>query len=1787
MSSIFFEREKLFIILLFLFQMRADDQSNTLKLFEVTFNPKEINEQSTLSINIFSLYEVIAGGFLVKMEETPFKFDETQNYTIIADCNNTEAETLLFSYTDNYLNITPEFSDLISTEIYLFTFKISKIQNPNRVYTIVFDLVKEGEVRAKSFFTFNLIMINDFNIETESENCGEITTYTFSLDNIENIASDSFLAIDFPYYNSEKDMSFFELGSEKENIKILNVKGMNPNSKIGEIFFTKISILSAYENGTYINEKSLSFSITNIKNPPSLRPIDGFSIFYHDSNHLLYMQSKELEVKCTVPNNITKFEAWFVNSNINTESSFIINLQTANFKNKDSVLEIEFPKEIILDINIIKNISIINQINSKYEYSIENQKFFLKDFIDSNNVGETHIFSINNLKTPPTSRPTSTFKVKIYDSSTKEYLMYTLKNEYNIKANPKNLNQINITLDNYQINKNVNLHISFITEDIIFKDSYLEIILPNELNAYKRNEALCSEKNLQTIFSNITCTVEENQKIIVSNIFQNDIGQNSKLDFYIDNILNFNKVYNTTSIKFYVKTFDDYNISKKEKNLFINFTSGNILNVTIERGSEKNYENTFYTFNFTNEDPIEESGVIIIILPKEISESNNNNEITQIQYFEINGNEILNYDKSFNKTQDGYYIILFNLNNIEAKSNISITISDIVNARSFKPIIPIKIDIYSENQSENKKYLIDELKYSNSLNFTNSESLIFNKISISSSSITTGELSNYIFEFITNSLIYDGDYIIISIPNDIHIDSENEKYINITCEGYNELSYNLTIEEIKKENNGNNIKVILDKDKNLEEAIPIGTNLTITVNNLINPNSVKSISNFNFSLYTYDNYPISSSNGNLKVDIKKAHQYNNIQIYPEKEIMNYISNYTFIIKPYFTFEDGDYILINFPEEIFINDTECNIIPIKNLNENINCEILENSENKNQTIKISQIFNAINNQKEEIKFVIQNIKNIIEKTDIKESEIINVTTYNILNEEKENSENNILKIKYSCNYPCELCSKENENKCLKCIDIENKYFLNNNCLSKCPENYFQNEKEKICIKCEEGCLECLSSDINKCTKCLKNFYLDLKNNKCLNECPIGTFLNEDLMCDSCSNNCKKCYGNKFNCTECHSFYTLTPNNLCFLDKSFFQRINLLYQYSYQHPFDYYIIPLFIILCCLGLLIQKCFYNEMVLLGALIAFLSIMFKIIIILLYIFSYITGEKIYFGIFALILVFSFQISNIFIFVYFFYTLYDEEYKYWISSNCCIKFSYSLLIIIFDYKCSRFFYCRMTNNKFFNIRIHDYNRIHKPYKKLIYFDLLLVHVLCIFNSVLVIIGYKPYSFLNFLCFYQIFVSTLIIIFSIIDYISIPDFNNEFYNQKKIKPQIMPNTIIEENYGGIYSSRITSNYNILKKSNLDSSSILSSNQKFLQNNLKTQINNKNLINNLMKTSKNITSEEDSSSNYNLETNKSNKMYNKNTINTHNFVTINKKNIRTINKYIEECSDSEEKESNKNEIELSNNNEINNTQYEENLSNGINKKKLKKYKTFEIKNNYNNNNRKYEIKTYKKINNRINMNNCENEVDQRKKTFKRVYSHKNIHTRKIENTLENNNLNNSMNMGFNIKSGKDYNNFEGNYDEIIQKNYKTHNLNRISNEDLNENSEKNSINYTINNMNNKLISFGNSDYKFKTENVSNRKLIKRDSLDIEELNTIKFNKISDFNISNNEGDLINEESNKNIENNSYLNLSNSFIFHNDNFDNQNYKEAPKSSARNMLITNSTRRIVYNNSSNVVNN
>ena len=85
--------------------------------------------------------------------------------------------------------------------------------------------------------------------------------------------------------------------------------------------------------------------------------------------------------------------------------------------------------------------------------------------------------------------------------------------------------------------------------------------------------------------------------------------------------------------------------------------------------------------------------------------------------------------------------------------------------------------------------------------------------------------------------------------------------------------------------------------------------------------------------------------------------------------------------------------------------------------------------------------------------------------------------------------------------------------------------------------------------------------------------------------------------------------------------------------------------------------------------------MVLNGCLIGFLSIIFRIIMILLYIFSLKTGEFLYFYSISILFVLSIIISTIFIIIYIISITEENEFKYWLSSNKCIRLTYYFFLI--------------------------------------------------------------------------------------------------------------------------------------------------------------------------------------------------------------------------------------------------------------------------------------------------------------------------------------------------------------------------------------------------------------------------------------------------------------------------------------------------------------------------------
>ncbi|KAK8881230.1 hypothetical protein M9Y10_003964 [Tritrichomonas musculus] len=149
----------------------------------------------------------------------------------------------------------------------------------------------------------------------------------------------------------------------------------------------------------------------------------------------------------------------------------------------------------------------------------------------------------------------------------------------------------------------------------------------------------------------------------------------------------------------------------------------------------------------------------------------------------------------------------------------------------------------------------------------------------------------------------------------------------------------------------------------------------------------------------------------------------------------------------------------------------------------------------------------------------------------------------------------------CNYGlCSSCSPGYYLSYYTCqkIPIESCEDYTGNYCNRCKQNYYYDTKQKLCLKanmdncnisldltqcksCIKGfgldengkCVQCqdsnceeCSNDYKKCTYCIENHFLDIKNGICLNNCNID--------------NCVKC-SRKGGCEECDPLYNLISNS----------------------------------------------------------------------------------------------------------------------------------------------------------------------------------------------------------------------------------------------------------------------------------------------------------------------------------------------------------------------------------------------------------------------------------------------------------------------------------------------------------------------------------------------------------------------------------------------------------------------------------------------------------------------
>ena len=92
-----------------------------------------------------------------------------------------------------------------------------------------------------------------------------------------------------------------------------------------------------------------------------------------------------------------------------------------------------------------------------------------------------------------------------------------------------------------------------------------------------------------------------------------------------------------------------------------------------------------------------------------------------------------------------------------------------------------------------------------------------------------------------------------------------------------------------------------------------------------------------------------------------------------------------------------------------------------------------------------------------------------------------TTCNLTCPDGQYNSSSIPNLCQRCSSTCITCSVTAEN-CTNLNCSINYYFLNNSCLSQCPDQYYADFSARQCKLCTSGCALCTAAGLNSCSKC---------------------------------------------------------------------------------------------------------------------------------------------------------------------------------------------------------------------------------------------------------------------------------------------------------------------------------------------------------------------------------------------------------------------------------------------------------------------------------------------------------------------------------------------------------------------------------------------------------------------------------------------------------------------------------------------------------------------------------
>ncbi|XP_021397203.2 proprotein convertase subtilisin/kexin type 5 isoform X2 [Lonchura striata] len=131
---------------------------------------------------------------------------------------------------------------------------------------------------------------------------------------------------------------------------------------------------------------------------------------------------------------------------------------------------------------------------------------------------------------------------------------------------------------------------------------------------------------------------------------------------------------------------------------------------------------------------------------------------------------------------------------------------------------------------------------------------------------------------------------------------------------------------------------------------------------------------------------------------------------------------------------------------------------------------------------------------------------------------------------------------ACHSTCDTCTGKHSSQCLSCK--LGWYRQGKRCVTQCPAGYFAQNSTGSCERCHKSCKECMGTRATDCVSCNTYFYLLHSTNECVSSCPQYYYENKDNnVCERCHSSCLTCEGKgAFSCTSCVWSYSLL-NGMC--------------------------------------------------------------------------------------------------------------------------------------------------------------------------------------------------------------------------------------------------------------------------------------------------------------------------------------------------------------------------------------------------------------------------------------------------------------------------------------------------------------------------------------------------------------------------------------------------------------------------------------------------------------------